>query len=137
MFRNPVVATGFPIRSRNPSITENCGMEMSLGLVALLTNCRQVVPFAGTTFLKGFAAMLAAVKIVGDTVLWHLCYNPQGGYISYEDPRVDRSGVGVDAPQIPLQVIRHKRHIIGWTDRVENLAGKLSFPQSHLAPIDS
>ncbi|KAI6576213.1 hypothetical protein MCOR06_011122 [Pyricularia oryzae] len=109
MFRNPVVATGFPIRSRNPSITENCGMEMSLGLVALLTNCRQVVPFAGTTFLKGFAAMLAAVKIVGDTVLWHLCYNPQGGYISYEDPRVDRSGVGVDAPQIPLQVIRHKR----------------------------
>ncbi len=57
-------------------------------MVAALTNCQRVVNFADMTFVKGFAAMLAAVRVVGDIVIWHLCYNPKGEYISYEDGRV-------------------------------------------------
>ena len=37
------------------------------------------------TFIKGFAAMLIAVKVVGDVVSWHLCYNADGSYMSYRD----------------------------------------------------
>ncbi|KAK4161145.1 hypothetical protein QBC43DRAFT_218302 [Cladorrhinum sp. PSN259] len=88
MFGNPVIVRGYPIPCRPEADT---GLEISLDVVAGLTNCQRVVNFANTTFIKGFAAMLAAVRVIGDIVLWHLCYNPEGKYISYEDERAQRS----------------------------------------------
>lgn len=64
MFGNPVIVRGFPIPRRADA---DRGLEVPLDIVAGLTNCRRVVNFAGTTFIKGFAAMLAAVKVVGET----------------------------------------------------------------------
>ncbi|KAK3339826.1 hypothetical protein B0T25DRAFT_466620 [Lasiosphaeria hispida] len=82
MFGNPVIVRGFPIPRRADTDT---GLEVPLDMVARLTNCQRVVNFAGTTFIKGFAAMLTAVKVVGDTVYWHLSYNADGSYISYAE----------------------------------------------------
>ncbi|TLD32778.1 hypothetical protein PspLS_01643 [Pyricularia sp. CBS 133598] len=53
MFKNPVIATGFPICCRTTNITKDYGLKMLLGFVTLLTNYRQMVPFTGAIyFLK-------------------------------------------------------------------------------------
>lgn len=122
MFRNPVIVSGYPI-PRRP--VPQSGLEMSLGLIAALTNCREVAKFAGTTFLKGFAAMLVATRVVGGVVFWHLCYNKHGSHISYADGRVPRVPLeeALDTLCFPLGVLQKSRHIVGYTDEVVNLAG--------------
>ncbi|KAI2606644.1 hypothetical protein GGR54DRAFT_652332 [Hypoxylon sp. NC1633] len=121
MFRNPVIATGYPIPRRSEADT---GLEIPLEMVAALTNCKRVMGFAGVTFLKGFAAMLAAVRVVGNLVFWHLCYNPKGEYISYEDNRVSRSFHSNHYPQgLTLDLLERGRHIVGWSNDVRNFAG--------------
>ncbi len=82
MFRNPVIVRGYPILYRSLADT---GLEMPLGMVSALTNCRRLVKFAGMTFIKGFAARLVAVRAVDDVIFWHLDYDPKGQYLSYED----------------------------------------------------
>ncbi|GAB1315215.1 hypothetical protein MFIFM68171_05425 [Madurella fahalii] len=119
MFRNPVIVRGYPIPCRAASEADT-GLEIPLGMIAALTNCQQVVNFAGMTYLKGFAAMLAAVRVVGDVVFWHLCYNPDGKYISYEDSRVSRIG---EARALSMGALEGCRHIVGWSDNVRNVVG--------------
>ncbi|KAK1753821.1 hypothetical protein QBC47DRAFT_387182 [Echria macrotheca] len=117
IFGNPVIVRGYPILSRAEADT---GLEIPLDMVAGLTKCQRIVNFAGTTYLKGFAAMLAAVQVVGNTVLWHLCYNPDGAYISYEDDRIQRP----DNPHtLFLGEMKSSRHIVGWTNSVKNAVG--------------
>lgn len=120
MFRNPVIVRGYPIPCRADLDT---GLEVSLDMVASLTNCQRVVNFAGVTFIKGFAAMLTAVKVVGDVVLWHLMYNPSGTYISYEDSRVPWDS---NPHKVSVEVLEKSRHIVGWTDHVRNYAGRFT-----------
>lgn len=120
MFRNPVIVKGYPIPCRADVDT---GLEVPLDMVAALTNCQRVVNFAGVTFIKGFAAMLTAVKVVGDVVLWHLVYNPTGTYISYEDSRVPWDS---NPQKVSVEVLEKSRHIVGWTDHVRNYAGKFT-----------
>jgi hypothetical protein len=123
MFGNPVIVRGYPIRRRAEADT---GIEIPLEMVAALTSCQRVVDFAGTTFLKGFAAMLTAARVIGDEVIWHLCYNPGGEYISYEDVRASRGG-----ETLPLRTLVNARHIVGWTNHVRNHVGKAtSIPTS-------
>ncbi|KAK3305182.1 uncharacterized protein B0T15DRAFT_531556 [Chaetomium strumarium] len=115
MFGNPVIVRGYPIRRRAEPDT---GLEIPLDMVAALTKCQRVVNFAGTTFLKGFSATLTAVRVVGDEVLWHLCYNPGGEYISYEDSRASRGD-----ETLPLGTLVKARHIVGWSNHVRNHVG--------------
>lgn len=126
MFRNPVIVRGYPILRRPMADTGvdmvDAGLEIPLEMVAALTNCRRVVRFADTTFVKGFAAMLAAVRIVGNVVFWHLCYNPRGEYVSYEDHRVRRG-----LQELSMHVLEKSRHIVGWSDNIRNCAGSSVF----------
>lgn len=117
MFGNPVIVRGYPIPCRAEADT---GLEIPPDMIAALTNCQQVVNFAGMTYLKGFAAMLAAVRVVGDVVFWHLCYNPDGKYISYEDGRVSRT---LEPRALSLDALERSRHIVGWSDNVGNFVG--------------
>jgi len=118
MFGNPVIVTGYPIPCRPEAGT---GLEISLSLMAGLTSCQRVVNFASTTFIKGFAAMFTVVRVVGDIVVWHLCYNPEGEYISYEDARSQRSH---QTEPLSLGRLQRSRHIVGWSDNVKNYTGR-------------
>jgi hypothetical protein len=120
LFGNPVIVRGYPIPCRAEADT---GLEIPLDMIAALTNCQRVVNFASTTTLKGFAAMLAAVRVVGDVVFWHLCYNPGGEYISYEDNRVSR---GNEPRNLSIDALERARHIVGWSDNIRNHAGKIA-----------
>lgn len=126
LFRNPAIVKGFPIPRRSRS---NSGMQTSIGGMAALIKARRIVTFAGTTFIKGFSAMLAAVDADANTVYWHLFFNEDGHYISYEDPRVPRvspaasntANIDVDDPKT--------QHILGWCVAIKNYTG-LSPPNS-------
>ena len=85
MFRNPVVISGFPIPHRPESLGESSGLELSFDIMAAVMKSTRLVDFCGTTFLKGFSSMLAAVKASTDVVLWHHSCNSEGKYISCSD----------------------------------------------------
>jgi hypothetical protein len=119
MFRNPTIVRGYPIPCRPGA--DNTGLEIPLEIVARLTNCQKLVKFAGTTFIKGFAAMLAAARVIDNIIVWHLCYNPDGQYISYEDSQVLQNTQ--HRYSVTMDTIVRSRHVVGWTDHVKNYAG--------------
>ncbi|KAI5923380.1 hypothetical protein F4810DRAFT_668607 [Camillea tinctor] len=118
LFRNPVVVTGYPIPRRSKP---NSGLLIPLDMMATLTNAHRLVEYCGRTFVKGFSAFLAATEIVGDTVFWHLFFNTNGEYISYEDPRVPR--VQETPLVITTEALERSRHILGWCQQVNNYTG--------------
>lgn len=123
MFRNPVIVKDYPIPRRSQPGT---GVEVSLDVLATLMNSRRVVEFSGVTFVKGFSAMLIAVGVVGNVILWHLLFNADGRYISYEDPRVPRPSKTQKLTEgLGIAALEGSRHIVGWCDKVKNNAGEL------------
>jgi len=120
LFRSPVTVSGFPIRRRQNSVAE-AGAQIPLEIASALINSNMLIKWAGTTYLKGFSALLAMTKVVGETVFWHLVYNSNGSYISYEDPRVPRWPESADP--VLLEALTNPCHIVGWCDRIVNHAG--------------
>ncbi|KAI9854954.1 MAG: hypothetical protein M1813_000619 [Trichoglossum hirsutum] len=119
LFRNPVVVRGYLIPRR---LVPSSGLEVPLNIMAALANARRTVDFCGRTFIKGFSTMLAVTQIVGNTVLWHMFYNQDGSYISYEDPQVNRVLQG--SPQtVKVESLETSRHILGWCEKVKSYAG--------------
>ncbi|KAI0594169.1 hypothetical protein F4775DRAFT_606762 [Biscogniauxia sp. FL1348] len=118
LFRNPVVVTGYPIPRREKP---DSGLLIPLYMIAALMNSQRLVDFCGRTFVKGFSAFIAATEVVGDTVFWHLFFNKDGDYISYEDPRVPR------VQNVPLivtsEALERSSHILGWCKEVNNHTG--------------
>ena len=112
---------GYPIPRHQSSLLVEAGAQIPLEIAGALINSTRFVKWAGTTYLKGFSALLAATKVVGDTVLWHLVYNDDGSYISYEDPRVPRWPESADP--FVLETLSGHRHVVGWCDRIISHAG--------------
>jgi hypothetical protein len=124
-FRNPVVVEGYPIPRRSRA---GKGLEATIEIMVSLVNAKYLVNFCRRTFLKGFSTMLAVTEVVGSTVFWHLFYNEDGAYISYEDARVPRIQEN-DASQILDQTtLATSRHILGWCKKVSCLAGTEHLP---------
>jgi hypothetical protein len=130
LFKNPVIVGGFPIPRRSTTSAET-GAQMPLAIAGSLINSSRVVKWAGTTYLKGFSALLAATKVVGDTVFWHLVYKDDGSYISYEDPRVPRWPESAD-PFVVDAATRNYQHVVGWCDRIISHAGKMGPTQPNI-----
>ncbi|KAK4186810.1 hypothetical protein QBC35DRAFT_346162, partial [Podospora australis] len=120
LFRNAVVADGFPIMRR---LHSGRGLDISLEVMARLAKTSYLVDFRERTFLKGFSTMLAVTEVVGTTVFWHLFYNQDGGYISYEETRVPRIQDEDSAPTIDADALLNSRHIPGRCEKVSCLAG--------------
>ncbi|KAK1828992.1 hypothetical protein QBC39DRAFT_357763 [Podospora conica] len=119
LLRNPTIVEGYPIPRRS---RRNSGMEVSLDIMAALINGRRMVEFCGTTFIKGFSAMLAAVTEEAEALYWHLYYNEDGSYISYEDPRVPRaSASAIDI--LKRGNLSSQQHIVGWCASMKNYTG--------------
>ena len=127
MFRNPVIAKGFPITNRD-SVP---GLEIPLYMMAGLIEASHVINFNNRVILKSFCAMLVPTKRIGNILLWHFIMNEDCSLISYYDNRIqtaeDPSIKGLD-----ISTLETLRHIVGWTSKVLNLAGRHRPPYFHL-----
>jgi hypothetical protein len=61
LFRNPVIAKGFPIPSRTEN---NTGLEMPLNMMADLIEASRATTFDGQLVIKGFCTMLVPTRYV-------------------------------------------------------------------------
>ena len=118
LFKNRLVVKGYPIRRR---LERNTGLELPLSMMAELVLARRVTLFKTTIYLKGFCAMLALVKQVGELMLWHFLFNQDGAHISYLDPRLCRSSEHFSV--IVHSGLEKARHIVGWCDDVKVQTG--------------
>jgi hypothetical protein len=114
MFRNPVIAEGFPILRRT---TPNKGLEIPLNMAAGLARTQRVTTFNDKVFLKGFSTMLIASQLCGDMLIWHFLYNESGSRISYLDSDVEY--VASDS----ISNLENARHVVGWCSSVKSYAG--------------
>jgi hypothetical protein len=119
-FRNPVVVEGYPIPRRSRA---GSGLEVSIDIMVSLVNANHLVDFCRRTFLKGFSTMLAVTEVIGSTVFWHLFYNGDRAYISYEDARIPRIQENDLSRTLDQATLATSRHILGWCKKVSCLAG--------------
>ncbi len=119
-FRNPVVVEGYPIPRRSRA---GSGLEVSIDIIASLANATYLVNFCGRTVLKGFSTMLVVTEVIGSIVFWHLFYNEDRAYISYEDTRIPRIQKSEGSQTLHQATLATSRHILGWCKEVSCLAG--------------
>lgn len=119
LFRNPLLVTNYPIRRRAEAYT---GIEMSLPMMVELIRSRQLTRVGGRVILKGFCSLLVATAVAGDTVMWHLVYNPTGERISYCDPRLENIG-SIVLEGFTLRDLEARRHILGWCSSIRECSG--------------
>ncbi|KAI1395068.1 hypothetical protein F4819DRAFT_501317 [Hypoxylon fuscum] len=122
LFDNPVIVQGYPIRRRR---LQQTGLEMSIDVMATLVGTQKITTFNRNIFVKGFSAMLIAVKCVEDMVVWHAVSNDDGAYIYYHDQRLLSIDIQLEGP-IPYSDWRHlmdARHIVGWCTKVTSYVG--------------
>ena len=120
LFRNPLLVTGYPIRSR---CTSDTGLELSLRVLAQLVDSRQLTSIGDRIIIKGFSSLLVATAVVADAVLWHLVFNSTGERISYCDPRLESTKYNI-GEELTLRHLETRRHIVGWCSHVRELSGK-------------
>lgn len=122
LFRNPVIVEGFPIQIRAEHMT---GLYIPLHIMAGLIRAKTATDFDERLLIKSFSALLFPTKIVGDTIIWHLLYNENGGHISYLDPRINNLQ-NHEARQIRLiHLLDASVHVLGWCSKANSYAGSL------------
>ncbi|KAL2840292.1 hypothetical protein BJY01DRAFT_21103 [Aspergillus pseudoustus] len=107
LFRNPVVAEGYPIPRRPPG-PDHYGLEIPLNIMAGLVQASRMNSFRESLVIKGFSAMLVPTRQAGDLLIWHLVYNRNGGRVSLLDYDALLVGVG------GIFQSKTARHIVGW-----------------------
>jgi len=115
MFRNPVVVNGYPVLARRE---KSLGLEMPLNMMAGLTGSNRANEFDNKIIIKGFSAILVAIKRSGDLIVWHYLCNTDGERIAF----FDHSFVPVD--DIDLLQLRDSRHVVGWCKDCRFYAGE-------------
>lgn len=95
---------------------------MSLPMMVELIRSRQLTRVGGRVILKGFCSLLVATAVAGDTVMWHLVYNPTGERISYCDPRLENIG-SIVLEGFTLRDLEARRHILGWCSSIRECSG--------------
>ncbi|GAW26427.1 putative Pfs domain protein [Rosellinia necatrix] len=116
MFRNPVIVQGYPILQKQEAYL---GLEMPLDMMATLVGSNQITDFNGRAIMKGFSAMLVAMKATGDLLVWHYIFSSDQVYQSYlHDVTVDVDGQDIDLIQLDTA-----RHVVGWCSNLKWNAG--------------
>lgn len=117
MFRNPVVAHGYPIAPRQD---EEQGLGIPFSMMAILAQTPFVTSFQGATILKGFSTILSLTQRAGAAFTWHFLIDRQRQRMTYSE--------GLSVTELRQEVGEHElqmgRHFVGWTPCVEMLAGK-------------
>ena len=118
MFRNPVIAYGYPVPSRQSNET---GLEASPELMVALAQTPLRVCYRGHLLLKGFNSMLAPTKRTNNSVQWHFIVNEDGERLSFNEGLKHSKLASPNDAFFP-----GARHFVGWSDSVEVTLGKLN-----------
>ncbi|KAF4960108.1 hypothetical protein FGADI_1126 [Fusarium gaditjirri] len=120
LFSSPNFVRGYPIQRRSIPRT---GLEISLRHAATIIGSYEVVQWDERLLIKGFNMLMVATHVATDAMIWHLFVagKPEER-ISYVDPRLDE--IVMKHPEMSLQYVERKRHIIGWCTKATDLCGK-------------
>lgn len=116
MFRNPVIAKGFPIPRRPVHAQE---LEIPLEMMAGLGCTPWITNFAGNTMLKGFSTLFAATSEVAGTVIWHFVADEAVKRMPYVTG-LPRCGQPLELDALTIETARH---FVGWTPHADVLLG--------------
>ena len=117
MFRNPVIATGYPVCARNE---EQVGLELPLQMMAALGRATWATIYYGSMVLKGFRSMFVPVARHSTSIIWHFLLGVSGKRMSYnEAAKHCKDPLGID-----YGCLEQVRHFVGWTSDVTSLIGK-------------
>ena len=116
MFRNPVIAGGYPVPLREAN---EQGLEVSVPLLTTLGQTYWATTFNGF-LLKGFNSLMVPVKRIGNSVIWHFKVSKDGDRMPYTDGHQTSSAFHCYSDAI----FPGARHFVGWTN-AESTAGKL------------
>lgn len=98
---------GYPILAKHE---RSLGLEIPLNIMAGLVGSSQVMNFDQKAFVKGFSAMLVAVRSFRDLLVWHYNYDEKGERISYND-----NGAQIhDTDGINMLDVSTMRQVVGW-----------------------
>lgn len=130
LFRNCEITTGYPIPPRR---LEQPGLDIPLDMMADLIRAERVTQFGLNLVILGFSSLLYAADYQDGVILWHLICNHDGSQVSFSDPRVPLVASPKELLPSPQDVGR-ARHIVGWTNKVQNLTGTRS-SQAKVLPL--
>jgi hypothetical protein len=122
MFRNPVIAFNYPLPRRNSA---QKGLEISTGLMCLLSQAQMAVVFCGRCLLKGYNSMLVPVERLTSSVLWRFLVDKTGDRLPYT--------AGCDLSNLQdftVVFFEGVRHFVGWTSNATFLTGQSCFVTS-------
>ncbi|OTA79948.1 hypothetical protein M434DRAFT_17920 [Hypoxylon sp. CO27-5] len=114
LFRNPVVARGYPILRRDKAET---GLEMPLNMLTALARARYIDTFNSKVFIKGFSTMLVPTKQSDDLLTWHLLYN------KHPEERISYLDCHLEHVDITVADLEKCRHILGWCSDAVSIIG--------------
>ncbi|KAI1430607.1 hypothetical protein GGR50DRAFT_182798 [Xylaria sp. CBS 124048] len=119
LFGELPLVTGYPIPKRSQP---NTGVEISLPIMAALTNSEKVTIFSEKILIKGFSTALIPTQYGSNFVYWHMVSNEDGDYLEYQDPRIrkvfEQYPIG-----LTMRDLEQARHIVGWCANVKNNTG--------------
>lgn len=107
MFKNPVIALGYPVPVR---AYNEVGLEMSAQMLPVLGRTTWATIFEGGLVLKGFSTMLVAVNRISSSVLWHFMSKANGERIAYHD-----RGCKAGLQSVSEAFLTGNRHFVAWT----------------------
>lgn len=74
MVKNPVIAQGYPVPKREEGPTK-AGLELSIGLLAILSHADWVTTYRSTLLLRGIISALVPVIETATCLVWHFLLN--------------------------------------------------------------
>jgi hypothetical protein len=116
MFRNPVIAHGYPIPSRR---SQEQGLELSIDLMLTLAQAFYGVIYCGVLMLKGFSTLLTPTRKENGSVTWHFIFDKSGARQSYNDGLQHSCLRKLDDA-----IFDGARHFVGWSGSAEFLTGE-------------
>ena len=119
MFRNPVIAHGYPIPSRS---SQEQGLELSIEMMLMLAQAFYGVVYCGVLMLKGFSTLLTPTRKENGSVTWHFIFNKTGARQSYNDGLQHSCLRTLDDA-----IFDGARHFVGWSGSAEFLTGEYAF----------
>lgn len=115
LFDSALIAYGFPIAGNRQ---QQCGVEMTLGVVARLVGTEFVDLVGGRLFLRGSSSMLVSIQKPSGLLMWHYYHTGSEKHISYFDHDLQRPSETFKLSHLPSS-----RHIVGWSQEIEFMVG--------------
>ncbi|KAK1965435.1 pfs domain-containing protein [Colletotrichum sublineola] len=110
LFRNSVIAKGFPVLRRDHDFD---GLEIPLFVMGYLADASKLTLFNNQVLLKGFNVALVPSSRSGNIIAWHVVINKTGERLPYYDNRISK--LKTQDESISIGNVHGLRHVLGWT----------------------